>query len=402
MGLLGVLVLYVTYLPLVIGITNIGNSITLPWPFTSLWASIAPTLGLQIMVSFLPTFMIIVFRTFLTLKADAYGQHMLQIAYFNFQVVFVILTTAIGKSVVGFTDKIVERPRAVFDIMAETMPRATHFYMNFMVLRWTTHAWNLTRRANVGKYLVRRGASSESEEESRIAAEPEDQDYYGIGSRIARMSIDILVGIIYSTLSPPIAIIVFLNFCLCRAVYGYLVPFAETKKPDLGGVFWVTAVEQLFGGLVIYVVVMVGVIGARTASWGPMLIAGSSLPFVLYRWERVNEYHWRRLPFSAVLEFEKQWKRGVAAAAKREYNGLGYVQPELETESPAFAKGSESMLHYRAGRDARLTATLNEGAERGETLTQDCGIVADVSYSAADWDALLTGRSGPRETRTPP
>lgn len=342
LGFLGVLLLYVTYLPSVIWITNIGNAITLPWPFTSLWASIAPTLGLQIMVSFLPTFLIIVFRSFFTLKADAVAQHMLQESYFMFQVVFVILTTAIGKSVVGFTDQIVEHPRAVFHIMAETMPRATHFYMNFVVLRWTTHAWNLTRRANVGKYLARRATARETEEESRAAAEPEDQDYYGIGSRISRMTIDMLVGIIYSTLSPPIALLVFLDFALCRVVYGFLVPFAETKKPDLGGVFWVTALEQLFGGLVIYVVVMVGVIGARTDSWGPMVIAGSCLPFVLYRWERVNEYHWRHLPFSAVLEFEKQWNKGMASAAKRDLDGLslsGYVQPELETEGPEFAKG---------------------------------------------------------------
>merc|ERR1712151_1025483 len=76
-------------------------------------------------------------------------------------------------------------------------------------------------------------------------SEPEDQDYYGLGSRSARFTINMVIGIVYSTLSPTVALLAWMNFFCCRVFYGYLIPFAETKKPDLGGVFWVTKLWSL-------------------------------------------------------------------------------------------------------------------------------------------------------------
>ena len=37
------------------------------------------------------------------------------------------------------------------------------------------------------------------------------------------------------------------------AIWGYLLLFCESKKPDTGGVFWIQATEQLFLVLAIYV-----------------------------------------------------------------------------------------------------------------------------------------------------
>ena len=60
--------LYFAYLPCVIGITNIAQLINMG-PLQSLWQGVAPTLGLQVMVAFLPTLLILVFQSLLGAKA---------------------------------------------------------------------------------------------------------------------------------------------------------------------------------------------------------------------------------------------------------------------------------------------------------------------------------------------
>ena len=73
--------LYFAYMPLVIGISNVAGAVDMG-PMQSLWEGLAPTMGLQIMVGFLPTILLLIFRSFFILKADAWSQTRLQKFYF--------------------------------------------------------------------------------------------------------------------------------------------------------------------------------------------------------------------------------------------------------------------------------------------------------------------------------
>jgi len=310
--------LYFAYMPLVIGISNLASAVNMG-PLQSFWEGLAPTLGLQFMIAFLPTILLLIFRSFFILKADAWSQTRLQKWYFWFQVVFVILVTAIGDSVVEFTTTIVSDPMAVFGLLAETMPHSTHFYMNFLVLQWTTHAMNLLRYVPLGKF--RAFKLRYEEEEARAMAEPEDQDYYGLGSRSARFAINMVIGIVYSTLSPTVALLACVNFACCRVFYGYLINFAETKKPDLGGVFWVTKLEHVFIGTVIYCILMTGVLFGRAPNGIPGIIVTPSIFYVMWSLGRFKEaFLWENLPFEVVADGTEDKKRLM---------GGQYVQPEL-------------------------------------------------------------------------
>jgi len=310
--------LYFAYMPLVIGISQVAGAVDMG-PLQSAWEGLAPTMGLQIMVGFLPTILLLIFRSFFILKADAWSQTRLQKWYFWFQVVFVILITAIGDSVVEFTTTIFTDPIAVFGMLAETMPHATHFYMNFLVLQWTTHAMNLLRYVPLSKFLGFRNIFEE--EEARAKAEPEDQDYYGLGSRSARFTINMVIGIVYSTLSPTVALLACMNFACCRLFYGYLIPFAETKKPDLGGIFWVTSLEHVFIGNCIYCVLMTGVLFGRAPTGTPGIMVAPTIFYVLWSLGRFKEaFSWENLPFEVVAEPTEVKKRPMAGE---------YIQPEL-------------------------------------------------------------------------
>jgi len=307
--------LYFAYLPLVISITNIAKAIDLG----PIWAAFAPTLGLQVMVAFLPTFLILIFKVFFTLKAAAFAQHELQIYYFWFQAVFVIMAAAVGQNINGFMDTLVENPLGIFSVLADTMPYATHFYMNFMALQWSAHAMVLMRYVVLSKFLAFKRIFTE--EQAKDMAEPEDQDYYGLGSRSARWCITFCIAIVFGTMSPPVSLLGLITFAWLRLIYGYLLVFAETRKPDLGGYFWVSQLRHIFVGLYIYLSVMVGVFMRRGSTYWPMVISASAFVYVFWSRKRFDlAFFWENLPFMECDD--------GTAQKQAELEGE-YVQPEM-------------------------------------------------------------------------
>merc|ERR1719440_1029291 len=96
-------------------------------------------------------------------------------------------------------------------------------------------------------------------------------------------------------------------FALARLSYGYLVVFAETKKPDLGGVFFVSKLHHMFLGLGIYNILMIGVLSpspvGRARSILPSLIALPSIIYTLYSARNFSEnFGWEHLPLQEVVE----------------------------------------------------------------------------------------------------
>jgi len=338
--------LYMAYLPAVVGISRLAERAHAGIGLVdTLWNAFAPTVGLQLMVAFLPTFLILIFKEFFCLKDETWAQYKLHNYYYWFNIVFVVLVTAIGRSVLDFTWDLIAHPLNAFAIFAETMPYSTHFYINFMVLQWVSHFMNILRYVNLFKFVALQRLFND--EDARKMAEPEDQDFYGIGSRSARWTTNLIIGIVFSTLSPPIAVVTFINFAIARLVYGYLIPFAETRKADLGGACWVQCLHHLFIGLGIYVVLMTGVLWRQAGSHGPALMAAPALLYVLLAYRRFNtEFKWERLPFSELVREEQEDFKGHVK------DGTKYVQPGLVE----MGFGDRGKARFKAGISAVMTA----------------------------------------------
>mmetsp|Transcript_69559 Transcript_69559/g.126874 ORF Transcript_69559/g.126874 Transcript_69559/m.126874 type:complete len:810 (-) Transcript_69559:38-2467(-) len=311
--------LYCIYLPLVLWITNIAMSIHFGIPAVeAMWMSLAPTVGLQFMVCFLPTFLVLIFKATFTLKDDAWAQQVLQNWYFIFQLVFIVLVTAIGPSLFEFMFTLVYEPFAMMTILADTMPFSTHFYINYAILSWTCIGLELTRYMSCTKFFFLRKIFED--DEARAMSEPEDQDYYGMGARYARSTMFMTIAIIYSTISPPVAFFVFITFLWGRTAYGYLVLFGETKKADLGGHFFVQANNHLFIGNIIYVLTMTGILYVRARTGGPATISFLALPYVIFSMFRFEtEFQWENLPYEEHKADEQM---------ERLPHSGEYVQPE--------------------------------------------------------------------------
>jgi len=329
--------LYVGFMPITVSISTITNLdhireqapaihhllTQMPWLAAGLEGILA-SFALTLFLSFLPTILMLIFDNFFILRADAWAQTKIQNWYFWFQIVFVLLVTIVGSSVIIAFKAIAEQPFAIFGILADSMPMATHFYLNFMVMQWVTHAMNLTRYMNLAKFVAFLPVLGERS--AKELSEPEDQDYYGFGSRSARWTVNMVIVLVFCQVSPLISLLGLVCFLITRLVYGYLLVYAEDPKPDLGGVFFVQQLVHLQKGLFIYLALMIGVLLRRGPSYGPVFVGVGALVYMAYKYDRFHVRFgcWHTLPFEEVVDAAKHPKRVSSRSS--------YVQPELDPE----------------------------------------------------------------------
>jgi len=159
--------LFLGMMPLVIGISTFTELDTLGQYFPSLvakiqdnetlvtlWEGVMGSLALTLVLSFLPTFLVIIYCRFFILKAQAWLQLRVQQSYFWFMVVFVLLVTAISAGVLETLEELLENPLYIFSLLAATLPNNTHFYLCYITTQWVTHATTLLRHVTLFKYLA--------------------------------------------------------------------------------------------------------------------------------------------------------------------------------------------------------------------------------------------------------
>jgi len=332
LGYASVFGVYLVFMPFVVGISWLTSIPELQkrypslkdtlaaWPpgLVSFMSSMSAVLGLKLFMCFLPTILMIIFRNFFCLRAGAWAQAKLQIYYFWFLVVFEILATTVGTSLLGTLEQLLEHPTSILQLLGSSLPQATHFYLNYMVVNWGTVAMDATRYFYLAKFIAYK--SYLPEERARELSEPEDQDYYGQGGRCARASEYVVMTLVFSSLTPLITVLGLINFALCRVVFGYLLVWAETKKPDLGGVFWVSNLRHLQWGLIIYVLTMSGCLAMRADSKIPSIICLASFIWVFRFYRKFESLLWQKLP---MLKYHEKADRKDSSLP------LSYRQPEL-------------------------------------------------------------------------
>jgi hypothetical protein len=341
-GYVCIIILFCIFAPIVVSISAFVELETLeerfrtirvfltamPWlrPFLR---GVLATLVLMIFLSFLPTALMAIFRVFYTLKARAWLQQELQKYYFWFLVIFILLVTTFGTEIIVPALQIGITPLKLAPMLANSLPQASHFYLNYEMTQWVTHSLDMTRWIQLTKYLVYR--RSYSDRRAVALAEPEDQDYYGIGARSARWTLDIVVGLVFCSVSPLINLLTFITLLITRVNYGYLCVFAETRKADLGGPFFVQQLWHVQFGLLLYAVLMCGIFIMRAKSLWPVLIALPSLLYCVFCMIRFKTtFAWEHLPFGEVCTQEaiERAKEKIHAYEQKQDRPV-YQPPEL-------------------------------------------------------------------------
>lgn len=309
--------IFVAWMPVVVTISGMTTIASLQkyFPFLrrliiefpvveSVLEGVLSTVALNVFIALLPRMLMAIICQFLMLKSGALAQLSLQRVYFTFQVLFVVLVKAITHSLLTTIQAVLEHPRSAFLLLGSSLPSCSHFYLNFLVLGWLAMMIQLLRPSNLSRYIFFRQAFNEKE--ARKRSEPEDQASNGMGARMAKAALMLTVSLVFSTSCPIISIFAWVYFFAGKNTYAYLLLHAETKKPDLGGAFWVAALDHVTLAVCLYVALMIGMLARQQEATHPTLATAAVFVVVFLRWRRIKEFSWEYLPFDSIVKMDKQ------------------------------------------------------------------------------------------------
>jgi hypothetical protein len=254
---------------------------------------------ITMLVGAIPTTLMFGIKRFLASKSSVEAQLTLQSTYYVFQVVFILLVTAISSSFMTTLRSIANKPRIVFPLLARSLPSKSHWYSEFMALSWAADAFKMFRFQNLLAFTAWRFIFGE--EEAKRRCEPQNMNFHGMGGRMARCSLQLTIVLVFSTCFPPIAIIGWVLFSLACATHMYLMIFVEDQLPDGGGQFWIEGLKSIFCALVIFICLMTGIL-LQHSTLQHAGVAVLALSVVLYYWRSISQLEWRTLPFESIAQ----------------------------------------------------------------------------------------------------
>eukprot|EP00927_Polykrikos_kofoidii_P038667 TRINITY_DN33081_c0_g1_i1.p1 TRINITY_DN33081_c0_g1~~TRINITY_DN33081_c0_g1_i1.p1 ORF type:complete len:982 (-),score=173.62 TRINITY_DN33081_c0_g1_i1:88-3033(-) len=319
-------VVFFAFIPTVIFLGHVAEEVSLG-PLQFVWRALCPTIGLNLVMHVLPACIMWIVGRCLYLESDSHTQVITYSMYFWLQVLFVIFLYSIGTSLLHFVLEVVQSPPSLLFVTADTLPYESHFFMNFMVSQCASHAVPLLR-LDVLFASFRHLVHHPQPADAAKLSEPEGQAWNGIGVRASRITLIFAVGLIYCLICPPLVVLTIIALFLCQIVYGFLLPYAENKKTDLGGAIFVRQLDDILGVSAIFCFLMTGVLYIRADGAIPSYIAGAGFLRAIWSWHKFARSHfWRRLPFAKVLKCEK---RDTAEDANADESvKTAYIQPEL-------------------------------------------------------------------------
>lgn len=318
-----------------------------------LLSGVLATAALKLFMSFLPTILYSIIQSTFHLRSGALCQLKLQQWNTAFLLLFVVMVTTLGRGLTITLVTLASEPAKIISLLASSLPHASHFYFSYVILGWIALPAEALRLANLTKFLWFTRVSSLREEEAKQYSEPEDTAGYGMGTRMSMLMLMSATTFLFSSCSPLILVFTMVYFLLAQVVYGYLLIFGETKKPDLGGLFWIQALDILFVVLFVYVLLMVGVVRLLSVddNWlGPPLLAfGATVVLYLAR-RRVTNLAFETLPLEEVVRATQYKEEQLQATSTHKRSTASirdfaspsyYIQPECD---PTIAPDRKSVV----------------------------------------------------------
>ncbi|KAK3319368.1 hypothetical protein B0H66DRAFT_559336 [Apodospora peruviana] len=202
-----------------------------------------------------------------------------QNAYFVFQVVQVFLITTMSSSASAVAKQIADNPSSVTSILAENLPKSSNFYISYFIVQGLTIATSVLTQV-VGfvifqilyKYLAGtpRALYNKWAHLSAISW----------GSTLPIYTNIVVIAITYSAIAPLMLGWATIGMGLFYFAWRYNVFFVTDTSIDTRGLIYPRAIKQLFTGVYLGEICMIGLFGASTQA-GPLVLMVAFLIFTV-------------------------------------------------------------------------------------------------------------------------
>ncbi|KAH8705436.1 putative DUF221 domain protein [Talaromyces proteolyticus] len=198
-----------------------------------------------------------------------------QNAYFGFQVVQVFLVTTITSSASAVVEKIIDNPSSAASLLAENLPKASNFYISYIVLQGLTFtAGGLLAIAGlvVGKILGKFFDSSPRKLYNRWAS----LGGVGWGTVLPPLSLLAVIAITYSIIAPLVLGFATIGLYLFYFAFRYNFLYVSNSNIDTQGKIYPRALQHLLVGCYLAMICLIGLFAIAAADQpvgtGPLVL----------------------------------------------------------------------------------------------------------------------------------
>ncbi|KAI4114193.1 MAG: hypothetical protein LQ338_008034, partial [Usnochroma carphineum] len=284
--------------------------------------------------------------------------------YFAFLFVQVFLVVSISSGFTNTITQLSQNPANVPGILAQNLPRSTNYFFSYMLLQaLTVSAGALVQLGGLFKWFILAPiVDSTGRQKWRRQTNLSDINwgtFFPVYTNLAA------IGLIYSVISPLIMVFNITTFSLFWLVYRYNTLYVTKFRFDTGGLLFPKAINQLFTGLYVMELCLIGLfflvrdadangksIGTPCKGQAIIMIVVLTLT-VLYQFLLNNAFGplFRYLPITledeAVMRDEEfaraQEKRWRLAEGERETDDINDLLEERERRSLEESRKAEEI-----------------------------------------------------------
>ncbi|KAH6632596.1 hypothetical protein F5144DRAFT_255922 [Chaetomium tenue] len=202
-----------------------------------------------------------------------------QNAYFAFQVVQVFLVATLSSSATAVAEQIVNNPTSAPSILASNLPKASNLYISYFIVQGLTIATSVLTQV-VGFFVFSLLYKFLANTPRALYQKWSNLSAISWGSTMPVYTNIVVIAITYSCIAPLMLGWATVAMFLFYFAWRYNVFFVTDTQIDTRGLIYPKAIKQLFTGIYLAEVCMIGLFGASVAV-GPLVLMVVFLVFTV-------------------------------------------------------------------------------------------------------------------------
>lgn len=257
------------------GLTWIGD---IPSWLLGVISGLLPSIALSILMSLVPVFMRICAKLAGCVSLSQ-TELFTQNAYFCFQVLQVFLVRTLADSAVASIATIVKDPSQVFTMLSSSIPTSSNFYISYFIVQGLTIATSVLTQV-VGCVIFQILYKFLAGTPRAMYTKWTTLSGVMWGSLLPVYTTIALISIVYAVIAPITLFWSTIGLGLFYLAYRYNILFVTETTIDTRGLIYPRALKQLFVGVYIAEVCMVGMFIVSKAA-GPAVLMAAFLVFTI-------------------------------------------------------------------------------------------------------------------------
>lgn len=282
----------VAFVGMISNITYLTNKLpwlnfiyNLPSQLLGILTTLAPTVALALLMMLLPKFI----RFMAKVSGAPSVQHVeyfTQQAYFAFQVIQVFLVTTISSSAASTATQIVEEPTQAMFLLSENLPKASNFYISYIVLQGLSVSSGALLQIVTLILFYILGALLDKTPRKQWTR------FTKLGSMAWGTVFPVFTNLAvitftYAVISPLILLFATVGFFLVYVANLYNLTYAFAEAPDARGMFYPRALFQTMVGVYLGEICLLGLFVVAKA-WGPLVLEAIAIGVTIFVHTNLN------------------------------------------------------------------------------------------------------------------